>query len=282
MTRRAADIFTLSWFGVPADRDWRNLALSGVKRVMVPYGLARSHEGVLRELAGRGRSVVIRIEEETTQPPAQIGATLAALSRLVRIDAVILGNEPDYVPTKLNFEWGADDWGEGRAWNVRWRTSLWRDAVRSAGLRAVAPALSHPPNVISEDGPPHPGRVTWREICGSIFNNCDGVATHCGYVIGWRSDVDKLRFKFGLKRAAEEWHRQLYIGEATYPTDDDVAQMRCAIEQVEIILHHPAGGRVAMYAPFTSAGTPDGSWPEGYLLTDERAYLMLGQYLAAN
>jgi hypothetical protein len=271
--------FTLSIFAVPDQQDWRNINVSGVQRILIGYGLAKSHRDVLAHLAALGKRVVIRIADTSEDTPGAAAQVLAGLARLVPIDAVILPpNEPDH---GFDLTYASPDWGNReRAWQVKSTIDVYRAAVKSVGLQAVAPALSHPPEAISEDGVPRPGSVSWREILAPSANLCDGVATHCGYVLGWQSGVDRLRFRFGLKRAAEEWHKPLYIAEATYPTDDDLAQMRCAIEQAEIVMRHPAGERVRMYAPFISCGDPT-AWPAAYLIKDERAYRLLGEWIRA-
>jgi hypothetical protein len=58
-----------------------------------------------------------------------------------------------------------------------------------------------------------------------------------------------------------------------------MAQMACALEQADIIMRHPAGERVRLYAPFVSAGTPGGHWDGRYLLRDPRAYEALGNWM---
>jgi hypothetical protein len=270
--------FTLSWFGLPAERDWRNLNVSGVERVMLGYSLAKHHRDIPAHLASLGKRVVIRIADASEDAPHDVALVLRGLTKLVPVDGVILPpNEPDH---GYDLAYGSPDWGQAAAYYARATVDLYRAAVRGVGLAAIAPALSHPPEAISEDGPPLPGRTTWAEILRPSANLCDGVASHCGYVLGWRSDVDRFRFRAGLKRAAEEAHKPLWIAEATYPTDDDLAQMACAIEQADIIMRHPAGGRVMMYAPFISVGTPGGQWDERYLLTDPAAYEALGEWMA--
>jgi hypothetical protein len=270
--------FTLSWFALPTEQDWRNLNISGVQRVMVGYGIAKNHTPVLAHLASLGKRVVIRIASADEDDAATVAAVLRSVSKMVPIDGVILPpNEPDM---GHDLKYGSPDWGQAAAYHTRSIIDVYRAAVRGAGLQTIAPALSHPPEVISEDGPPLPGKTSWREILAPSAHLCDGVASHCGYTLGWHSDVDRFRFRAGLTRAATEWHKPLWIAEATYPTDDDLAQMACAIEQAEIIMRHPAGERVRMYAPFVSAGTPGGHWDARYLLQNEAAYAALGQWMA--
>jgi hypothetical protein len=270
--------FTLSWFALPTEQDWRSLNISGVTRVMVGYGIAKNHTPVLAHLASLGKRVVIRIADTAEDDPATAASVLRSVAKMVGVDGVILPpNEPEPKPEQLLVS--SPDWGQARAWQVKSIIDVYRAAVRGAGLAAIAPALSHPPAVISEDGPPLPGRTTWREILAPSAHLCDGVASHCGYALGWQSDVDRFRFRAGLTRAATDWHRPLWIAEATYPTDDDLAQMACAIEQAEIVMRHPAGDRVRMYAPFVSAGTPGGHWDARYLLTNEASYAMLGDWM---
>jgi hypothetical protein len=272
--------FTLSWFALPTEADWRALNVSGVSRVLLSYGIAKYHRDVLAHLAGLGKRVVIRIASADEDTPGACAAVLRSVAKMVTVDGVILPpNEPDH---GHDLTYGSPDWGQAAAYYARSIIDVYRGAIRGVGLQTIAPAMSHPPEAISEDGPPLPGRVTWREIVAPSAHLCDGVASHCGYTLGWQSDVDRFRFRYGLKRAAEEAHKPLWIAEATYPTDDDMAQMACAIEQADIIMRHPAGERVRMYAPFINLGDPGDppAWDSRYIIRNEAAYHLLGQWLS--
>lgn len=280
--------FALAWFIPPVPLDWSNLIVSGVRRVMLGYQLATTKPDVLSRLSGLGRHIVVRLEEQNTQPPAEIAHTMNDIRHILPVDAFLLPTEPD---TGCDMTYPSPDWCQDRAYASLPRIDALIQAIKGLGMTVVSPAMTWPPDVISEDGIPQPGRVTWREIVGPTYDKADGVASHCGYVLGWtpaggdavqrQNNID--RFKLGLKRAVEEWHQPLWIEEGTFPTDNDVLQMRCAIEQCDIIMASRCNDRVKLYSPFVSAGDPrDGeAWPVKYLLKDPACYALLGSWMAS-
>ncbi len=271
--------FALSWYAVPTVQDWTNLTISGCKRVLLSFGLARAKPDMLARLVGMNCRAVLRIEQTNADSPSVITDELRRLSFMIPIDAVILGVEPD---TGIDFTYASPNWGQSRAYAHRLRANDLMSAVMDAGLPAVAPAMTWPPEMISEDGILQPGRTTWREIVAGVYQRAAGVASHCGYVLGWDGNaINAERFKFGLKRACEEWHKPLWIDEATFPTDDDVLQMKCAIELAAVIMSGSANDRVKLLSPFCSAGTPGGYWPAAYLIKDPKAYELLARWLAS-
>lgn len=270
--------FALAWFIPPTAQDWANLMLSGVTRVMLGYQLASTKPDVLSRLSGLGRRIVVRLEEQNEQPPSEIAHTMNDIRHILPVDAFLLPTEPD---TGLDMRYGSPDWGQERAYASLPRIDALIQAIKGLGMTVVSPAMTWPPDVISEDGTPQPGRVTFREIVGPTYDRADGVASHCGYVLGWDGNpINALRFKFGLKRAVEEWHRDLWIDEGTFPTDNDVLQMRCAIEQCDIIMASKENERVRMYAPFVSAGSPSGAWDARYLIKSPEAYSLLASWMS--
>jgi hypothetical protein len=268
--------FTLSWFVPPTESDWRNLNVSGVGRVMVGYGLAKSHRDVVAHLAALGKRVVVRMTEPGEDSPTACAQVLGSIVRLVPVDAVILPpNEPDH---RYDLGYGSATWGAEDAYRARSTVDDYRAACRGVGLRAVAPALMI--RSVSEDEPPAPGRTAWREILAPSAHLCDGVGVHI-YGYGWQGVADELRFKFALKQAAEWWHRPLWIDEVGIPGGTDVEQMRAYIAMADILLTYPVGQRVEMLAPFSSTGDPGDppAWDARYVIRDMAAYTLLGDWM---
>lgn len=261
----------------PSQQDVDNLITSGVERVLLGYALASTKPDVLARLVGLNKRICIRLEE-SQETPASIAHTLSDIRHIIPVDAVLLPTEPD---AGCDMRYGAPSWGQQIAYASLPRVVALIDAIQGLGLKAVSPAMTWPPDVISEDGTPQPGRVTWREIVGPTYDRADGVASHCGYVLGWDSNpVNRWRFKMGLKRALEEWHQELWIDECTFPTDNDVLQMQSALDMADIIMSQRGGERVRMICPFTSGGSPGGAWDARFLLKDPAAYLLLRNWLA--
>jgi hypothetical protein len=197
----------------------------------------------------------------------------------IPVDAVIVGVEPD---EGVDFRYGAADWGQSKAYASAQRASSLIDSVHGVPLQAVAPAMTWPPAMISEDGELQPGRTTWREIVAPHYQRADGIASHCGYVLGWDGHVvNEVRFKNGLKREAESWHKPLWIDECTLPTSDDMLQMQCAIDLARIIMRSPSNERVKLLSPFCSAGTAGLYWSDKYLIKNPLAYELLAAWLSS-
>lgn len=270
--------FTLAWFAPPDQQDFANLVASHVQRVMMPYQLAYQNRDLLTRLMSMGRHLIVRTEQDYVGPTWDIAVGLNAIRRVIPVDAVIFGTEAD---NGVDFRFGAPDWQE-KAPQSAARVWALMQAVRMgvSGLTTVAPAMTWPPEMISEDGTPQPGRTSWQDIVRLPYDSADGVASHCGYVLGWDGNaVNEWRFKVGLKREVETWHKPLWIDECTYPTDNDVAQMRCAIDEADIIMAGECKDRVRMLCPFISTGFVNGSWDKKYIIRDPAAYTLLGEWM---
>jgi hypothetical protein len=267
--------FTLFWAIPPTASDWSNLMASGCERVMLTYQLARTKPDVLSRLSGLGRRVVVRIEDGNQDAPVDIAHALSDIRHIVPIDAVIVGVEPD---TGCDMRMGSPSWCQQKAYASLPHTGALIEAIQGLGLPAVSPSLSYPPDCISEDGVPMPGRTTYREIVAPTWQRADGCGVHL-YCLGWSSVVDRLRFKFGLKWAAETWHKNLWIDEVGVILGSNMAQMAAYIEMAEIIMHHPVNPRVMLFCPFISAGAANGQWDERFILRDPACYQLLGNWM---
>lgn len=281
--------FTLFWAIAPSAQDWANLITSGVSRVMITYQLATSDTDMLVRLSTANRRVIIRLEDNNQRPPAEIARALNDIRHVVPIDAVIVGNEPD---GGFNMRYGSPSWGQLRAYESAMRTSYLVEAVRGLGLPVVSPPMSHPPDAISEDGPPLPGRVTFREIVAPKYQEADGCGLHI-YALGWGfngqdptdvQQVNRDRFKFALKAGVENWHRPCYIDEVgVILGGDDVLQMRAYLEMADIIMRSRCNDRVKMFCPFISAGDPGSppAWDARFILSLPAAYALLGAWMTS-
>lgn len=275
------------FFSLPLDaQDWANLDASRVRLVMLM--LEHATTDTLRALADRGCKVVLRVNEAdyySADAPLQIATRVMMARRDCPVDAVIVGNEPDH---PFNMNYGSVGWGQEFAYVHRMRFSAVRRILQNTGARVVSPAPIM--RSISEDDPPAPGRVTWREImCLSEdegyqladFNGC-----HL-YAYGWDGPVDELRLKFALKQQTELWHKPLYVDEVGVSGNHTpIEKMRAYIDIAEILMsirdgrQLMIGQRVEFLCPFVSNGSPDGSWDARYLLRDPACYRLLGDWMA--
>src|SRR4051812_42939889 len=115
--------FTLFFSMPPDETDWKNLQVSGVKRVMVPWNMLSKAE--YDRFRNTGVKVVLRMsDEQATKLYAIMGEAKDAWAKGQGIiDAVILGCEPE---AGHNWTWGAD-WQMGKAWDHQAQVSRLRD-----------------------------------------------------------------------------------------------------------------------------------------------------------
>lgn len=293
-------------FSLPLDaRDWDNLEASGVKLVMLPLGTAmamlRAQENGLARLASMGVSVVIRVEEDayySDESPVRILNQVRAISRFVLVVAVIVGVEPDIA---YRLDWGSEDWGQEHAWEHRQRFDAVRVPLRAAGYYVCSPGWGLQvllPNgtrgrSISEDDPPVPGAIAWREITSQPdlrytpeqgqfgYLSANGAAWH-EYQYGWQGFVDELRLRFSLRRAQEWHHREIWICElGISDSSSQVDKMRAYIDQAQMLMRHRLGRRVRMLCFFIANGNPGWppAWDPRYLITEPAAYRLLGDWM---
>lgn len=278
-----------------APLDWQNLAASSVRLVQLP--LAFCDQATLERMRGMGIRIVVRVGEGDYYDdlaPGRIRNAVLRAQLFCPIEAVIIGNEPE---NALDFTYGSNTFGADFAYLHRRRFDQVRVALQVVGINVVSPAQTM--RSISEDEPPMPGKVTWREICclpdssltevqgqfGYLSANYNGVHLY-GY--GWEGYVDELRMLFALKEAANLWHKPLFVDEIGIGGNATPLQKMAAyIAVAEILLstqdgkQHPLGQRVAMLSPFVSNGEPHGQWDARFLLRDPAAYALLGDWMRA-
>lgn len=270
------------FYSLPLDAlDWQNLTVSKVKLVLLMLEFADAP--TLLRLKGMGVRVLLRVNEDTIyndEAPDRILSSVLRAMQSCPIDGVIVGNEPD---AAQSFEYGAATWGQDFCYMVRKRFDAVRRKLQGVGIKVISPALIM--RSISEDDPPVPGRVAWREILtlpdnGAGFQDADYNGCHL-YAYGWDGYVDEMRFKFALKHQAELWHKGLIIDEVGISgSHTPLEKMRGYIDIAEILLAHKAvGSRVEALIPFISNGVP-GAWDAKYLLRDPSCYVELGAWMS--
>ncbi len=287
--------FTRQRFGVfwsipPDELDWQNLQVSHVKLVMLMMDFC--DVVTLSRLRGMGCRVVIRVSENdyyNDEAPERIRNQVLMAMRSCPVEAVIVGNEPDHAQ---NLSYGSPGWGQEFAYVHRRRFDAVRKALQSMGVKVISPALIM--RSISEDEPPAPGQVTWREICtlpdnGAGYLEADGNGAHL-YLYHADGPVDTLRALFALKYYATIWHQNLWVDELGIPDNrPPVEKMRAYIALAEILIsqregrQHPLGQRVDFLCPFLANGDPGNppAWNPSYLIRDKKAYELLGDWISS-
>lgn len=264
-----------------SDADWHNLEVSGVGRVMLPLSLAHARPDILARLAAMGKRVVLRLEEDyyDTQAPKRVTQQVKDVIRLVPVDAVILGVEPE---NGVDLSYSAPSWRQDKAYIHR--AVLW--SVYNALLEALEPEVEfispgHTMHSISEDEQPAPGREAWAEICRPLYSQLDGAGFH---LYGYGSDghyINTVRALFALKAAQERFHKPVWIDEIAFDSGTQVERMDAVIRFARLMESHALGERVRMVCPFVSNG--DGSaYPSRLIITDPQAYELVGRYMAGN
>lgn len=269
------------FFSLPLDnQDWQNLDTSKVRMVMLQFAFADSM--TLGKMKQRGLKVVLRIGEDyyADDAPSRFRAELKAKQQVCPIEAVILGVEPD---NPFNLKYGSTSWGQPRAYEHRLRSDRLRTALSGLGVKLVS--ASPTMHSISEDEPPAPGQVSWREICtlpdrnmGQGYHDYDGNGYHL-YSYDYIGVVDELRVKFALKQAQTLWHRPLWIDEVGVGKGAPVQRMMMYTKIADMLLGNVLGQRVEMLAPFVSNGQPHGHWDANFLLRDPECYRVLGDWI---
>lgn len=275
------DKFTLFWSMPPDELDWQNLRASRARRVMMPFNIAFGRQDVLVRLRQEGRRVVLRIEEDAyyrDEDPQVIRSRFLAMRPLVAIDAVIIGCEPDAIIP--NFRFGSPSWGQDHAMEHRMRLERVVAVLKPLGVTVVSPGWIM--RSLTEDDPPQPGRVTWRELTAPAYNMCDGNGVHI-YGFPWRSFIDPLRAKFALKSFLELCHKPVWIDECGFGVGPDMLNVEGWVNFTGMILASPVlSAHIEMVCPFVSNGMPGDppAWPPGDLVRDPAAYQFLGAFLA--
>lgn len=271
------DKLTLFWSITPDALDFANLERSGAARVMLAWGCVTP--GLLARLTAIGRRVVIRLSDDDTNMvhPALLAANLRQWLQAARIDAVIVGCEPN---AAFDMTYGSVTWGQNYAFPHASHVGELAEAVNGLGMGilSVSPALKM--GAISEDDKPQPGQTAWQEICRPAYEgHCQGNGAHI-YGYGWTSVVDSVRARFALQRAQEAFHLPAWIDEAGFAHGTPVERMRAVLDFGTLLLNHPLGQRVEMLCPFVANGTPGGQWDPNYLMRDPACYDLLRDWLA--
>lgn len=279
------------FFSLPlGEQDWANLTVSRVRLVMLMLPFA--DPGTLARMRDMGIRVVLRVPEDAYYEdgaPERVRAGVLACMQSCPVEAVMVGNEPD---AAQDLTYTANTWGQPFAYVHRRRFDAVRRALQGVGIKVISPALIM--RSISEDEPPAPGQVTWREILclpdevGEYgYLEADGAGAHV-YGYGWEGPVDELRYKFALKHYQTLWHRPLWVDEVGITGHrSPVEKMRAYIDMAEILLsqvngrQHALGQRVEFFCPFVSNGEPGfpPAWSPRFLLTDPACYTLLGDWM---
>jgi hypothetical protein len=270
------DKFAL-FFSMPLDaQDWDNLTISGVKRVMLPYGIATAEQiGLLAEI---GKRVILRLDESDyyhDQAPLDVAATLQRWKALLgdSIEALVCGVEPEHL---TNLSYDSPTWGQDHARDHARRVDRVRAAVQPLNIKVVSPGWTM--RTISETDPLQPGEMAWRELCAPAYHQCDGCGYHL-YTYNWQSVVDNLRVYFALQKACIFWHKPLWLIEVGVGGGGPVDRMQAYIDIANILLDPalPFNKRIEMFCPFISNGTGE-AWDSGYLLRDPASYELLSHW----
>jgi hypothetical protein len=262
------------FFSLPLDEaDFRNLNASGVRRVMLPVGVARHNLTMCAHLSSLGMRLTLRMADGDH---LRYSVTdIEAIRGACAVETVIAGCEPD---SAFDLNYGSSDWGYEQAnQTLRAVDNVRRNlrAVYGTTIKVAAPALTM--RSISEDEAPAPGRVMWAEVLRPCANACDSVGAHI-YGYWYRSDVDMQRVKWAIKGAQELWHKPILIDEINFLNGSEREHIQGIIDVARMLEAHPLGRRVEGLFPFVSNGDAS-SWPPGYLLRDPAVYEALGHYV---
>jgi hypothetical protein len=275
-------------------RDYTNLATCGVKRVQLFFKSALNLPRQLEELARMGVRVTLRLEEPPMLPipqtyynpatHAQIREGVFAVKRLVSVEAVVVGNEPEI---EYNLAWGGR-WGNnpeprypepgGRAWAHGQAVRGVQAALRGV-CQVISPGWSH--KRVRPLDEPQPGRMTWRELTLPGYNVCDGNGAHV-YAENWLSPEDENRYMWWLGEEVARCHRAVWLNETQVDTRGlpDLRQMQAVTKMADLIGSVRWGERVVSFTPFCANGQPNEPWSH-MIMTDPAAYEHLGRWLAA-
>ncbi len=268
------------FFSLPLDEvDWRNLERSGARRVMLDFYISAT-DTTLKELQRRGYGVILRLNDQdaSTRDLRELWSELQRKKGICpNIDTVIIGNEPD---VGLDFKYNSTGWyGEERAWPHAQRVQKLIDMLAGPGWKLVTPGWEC--HVKSEDDPPHPGVVSWRDYCAEAYQDyrVAGHGAHL-YAYAFKSIVDEIRVKWQLRELKERFHRgPIYLDEVGFASGDSEARMRQFVAFLGLLAGSPGMmDRVALIVPFVSNGTGQHYEPQ-WVLRSPASYDLLGAFL---
>jgi hypothetical protein len=288
------------FFSMPLDeQDWRNLNVSKVRLVMLPFSLAYNHPDLLGHMAALQKRLILRIDEGElyTTDPYVFRQRLYAMIRSVQVEAVIIGNEPE---GGHDMTFSSPNWGQDWAKHHKQVLDEVRVALSNLGAKLISPGWTVGRK--REIDPLLPGRIAWRIEVGEEYGRCDGNGGHV-YLNEWGGEQglqNEIGYLNQVNNLCEMYHKPVWLDEVGITQGSDLEQMRAYIRMSDMLLDRSweAGSRVELFSPFISNGDPykrDGEgnilkdaagnplwhWNPKYLLRDEGAYSELGRYLAA-
>jgi hypothetical protein len=237
---------------------------------------------VLAHLAALGKRVIIRLEEDyyDHDAPQRIRGQVRDAMRLVPVDAIVMGVEPD---APFSLKYGAPSWGQDSARSHANAMAKVRQALADLGPRLISPGWTAGMKHVVDDL--YPGKQAWRLECGEAYAECDANGGHV-YLHVWRGWQDEFYFINQVNELAQMFHKPLFIDEVGVTDGSDVEQMRAYIRMTQMLEdeHWEAGQRVVGFVPFISTGDPGNPpvWNGKYLLKEEAAYQLLGTFMGGN
>lgn len=287
---------TCLFFPEPLDAtDEGNLLESGVLRVQLFYGVASNKTEELTWLASKGRSVILRLEEPNRDNGTEIATSyyngvargriterVSELADLVAIEAVIIGNEPEF---QYDLTRGSKNWGnkgepyfpEGRVFAHQYALNEMREELASIGIASVAPGWTHK-RIVPRDTP-QPGRAMWGRVCTEAYNKCKAGGIHA-YQHDWASHEDENRVLWWIGNELERVHTEAWWneGNANKRAMTQVQRMGACLGMFDIVDEQPWGDTFTSRCPFVSNGRLDQEWSH-MIMRDRICYTVLGQWM---
>lgn len=284
--------------------DRANLLTSTVKRVYLHFNMAHRFPLELQWLAQQGRRVVLRIEEPNHHNAGEIATSyynsdthpsikskLEQMMRVVSVEAVTIGNEPEH---EFNLTRG-HPWGN--EYSEKWRHWKGKVGVHSEAIGRLAFTLKDMPVQLVSPGwthkrkvpkdPPEPGRADWARTCTVAYNKLQGGGIHLyghGAETLYENGEDYNRLLWSFGHELERVHTKPWVLEInTAPNKgSELEHMRWVCRMYEVLTgpEHSMGNDLAFYCPFTSNGIPGEAWPQKFLMRDPACYAYLAEWLS--
>ena len=268
------------FFTLPLSRDdWENLRQSHVKTVQLVSDFARVD--TVRRMRDMGvERIVSRLTNNqfATVDERQHWATRLGEQVEAGVTDILVGVEPDNGTVPQYGE--GNDWGQSTAYTFRAAAGEMLHLLENslpARVRYISAGMTM--RSISEDEAPAPGRAVWSDICRPLFNTFDYNGAHI-YQYNWLTEIDRIRFKWALKIAQEQWHKELFLDEVGVHSTQmaQLAKMRAYLKMATLLVHSRLGDRVSGFVPFCANGVMS-QWA-AYIIHDPLAYLDVGRFMA--